>query len=190
MLLELQKEPHLASARTIILFYLVALQWIIMKEQQTIRAIIAIDNRRGLANEQGIPWSLPSDRAYVRDKTYGSNLLMGYGTYIEFAQPLPGRKNLVVTDGQGPLRDGFEAVTDLEKFMKNPPDNLWVFGGAGLFERVMDHLDELYITQLQGDFGCTKFFPEYKEEFELTRESPPQLENGIRFTYQIWKRKH
>lgn len=169
-------------------FYLVALVRRYMK-QQTIRAIIAIDEKRGLANEQGIPWNLPSDRAYVRDKTYGSNLLMGYGTYMEFTTPLPGRKNLVVTDGQEPLRDGFEAVTDLEGFMKNPPDNLWVFGGSGVFSRVMEHIDELYITQLEGDFGCTKFFPEYKDSFELASKSPPQLESGINFTYQIWKRK-
>lgn len=169
-------------------FYLIALVRGYMK-QRTIRAIIAIDEKRGLANEQGIPWNLPSDRAYVRDKTYGSNLLMGYGTYVEFARPLPGRKNLVVTDGREPLREGFEAVTDLKDFMDDPPENLWVFGGAGVFKQAMDYLDEIYITQLEGDFNCTKFFPEYKDEFELVRESPPQLENGIHFTYQIWKRK-
>lgn len=154
-----------------------------------IRAIAAIDNTRGLANEQGIPWNLPSDRAYVREKTFGTNLLMGYGTYIEFTKPFPRRKNLVVTDGQEPLRDGFEAVTDLIGFMKNPPENLWVFGGAGVFGQVMEYLDELYITQLEGDFGCTKFFPEFKDAFKLVRESPLQLENGIHFAYQIWQRK-
>lgn len=169
-------------------FYLIALMKGYMK-QQTIRAIIAIDDKRGLANEQGIPWNLPSDRAYVRDKTYGSNLLMGYGTYIEFARPLPGRKNLVVTDGQEPLRKGFEAIMDLKSFMDSPPENLWIFGGAGIFAQTINYIDELYITQLQGDFGCTKFFPEYRDTFELVRESPPQLENGIHFTYQIWKRK-
>ena len=52
-----------------------------------IRAIAAIDNKNGLASETGIPWDLPTDRAFARKMTEGSNLLMGYGTYIEFSKP-------------------------------------------------------------------------------------------------------
>ncbi len=154
-----------------------------------IRAIVAIDEKRGLADEQGIPWNLPSDRAYTRQKTRGSALLMGYGTYIEFTKPLPERRNLVVTDGMEPLREGFEAVTDLTAFMENSPEDLWLFGGAELFAQTIKYANELYITQLEGDFGCTKFFPEYKDEFELVRQSPPQLENGISYRYEVWRRK-
>lgn len=154
-----------------------------------IRAIAAIDEKFGLANEQGIPWNLPSDRAYTRQKTKGGALLMGHGTYIEFDKPLPDRRNIVVTDGMEPLREGFEAVTNLTAFMENPPDNLWLFGGAGLFTQTIQYADELYVTQLDGDFDCTRFFPQYKDDFELVRQSPPQLENGISFRYQVWKRK-
>lgn len=154
-----------------------------------IRAIAAIDEKRGLANEQGIPWNLPSDRAYVRQKTQGGDLLMGYGTYLELPRPLPSRKNLVVTDGGEPLREGFRAITDLRAFMKNPPENTWIFGGAGVFAQTIDDIDELYITQLYGNFDCTKFLPEFKDDFVLVRESPIQLENNIHFRYQIWRRK-
>ena len=154
-----------------------------------IRAILAIDEKRGLANEQGIPWNLPSDRAYVREKTWCGSLLMGYGTYAEFTKPLPGRRNLVVTNDPNKINPGFEAVTDLQKFMSMPPENLWVFGGANLFAQTIDAIDELYITQLKGDFGCTKFFPPYEQKFKLVTRSEPHHENGISFHYEIWRRK-
>jgi len=154
-----------------------------------IRVIAALDDKRGLADEQGIPWDLPSDRAYTREKTMGGSLLMGYRTYLEFTAPLPGRRCLVLTDGTEPLRDGFEAVTDLEAFMKNPPQKLWLFGGAGAFAQTLQYADELYLTRVEGDFGCTKFFPEFTDKFELAQKSPPQLENGITYWYEIWKRK-
>lgn len=154
-----------------------------------IRAIAAIDDKRGLADDQGIPWDLPSDRRYVREKTRGANMLMGYNTYLEFTKPLPERHWYVVTDGQEPLRDGFEPVTDLDRFMASPPENLWLFGGAGVFAQTIDYADELYLTRVRGDFGCTKFFPEFEDKFVLAEQSPPTEENGITFHYEIWKRK-
>ncbi len=154
-----------------------------------IRAIAAIDKKRGLANEHGIPWKLPGDIAYVREKTQGGAVIMGYGTYTELTKPLVGRRSFVFYDGMEPLREGFEAVTDLVEFMKNPPDNPWLFGGAGLFAQTIQYANELYLTQLKEDFECTKFFPEYRDDFELSWESDLQRENEVRYTFQIWKRK-
>lgn len=110
-----------------------------------IRAIAAIDDKRGLAADEGIPWDLPSDRAHERGVTKGGHMLMGYNTYLEFTEAPPDRKWLVVTDGKESLRDGFTTVTNLEECMRNPPDDLWLFGGAGLFAQTIKYADELHI---------------------------------------------
>jgi dihydrofolate reductase len=34
-----------------------------------IRLIAAIDSQRGIATDSGIPWKLPGDSAYFREKT-------------------------------------------------------------------------------------------------------------------------
>lgn len=154
-----------------------------------IRAIAAIDNRYGLANEEGIPWDLPSDRAYTREKTMGGSILMGYGTYLEFQKPPAGRTWYVLHGPSHHVSEGFNSVTDLNAFMANPPKNLWIFGGAGVFEQTLDQIDELYLTRIKGDFGCTKFFPRFKDRFELVSQSEPISENGVTFIYEIWKRK-
>lgn len=154
-----------------------------------IRAIAAIDDKRGLADDDGIPWSLPSDRAHEREETRGGNLLMGYNTYLEFTSAPDNRHWFVLTDGAEPLREGFEPVTDLKNFMENPPRDLWLFGGAGVFAQTIDYADELWLTRVDGDFHCTKFFPEFENQFELVQQGRPQSENGVTFQYEIWKRR-
>lgn len=154
-----------------------------------IRAIAAIDNKRGIADDHGIPWQgkLPTDVKYFRDKTLsGGAVLMGYGTYTEFEKPLGGRQNFVATHKPGALREGFTAVHDAREFLEATKD-VWVIGGAALFAETLDMNDELYLTKLRGDFGCTKFFPEYDELFELASESEPITENGITFTFCVYR---
>lgn len=161
-----------------------------LQSKQKIRVMAAIDSDRGLADEKGIPWDLPSDRAYLRDKTMGGVLLMGYNTYQEFGIPMPGRRNIVLVRKGTQVRDGFEPVYNVAEFMAHPPDALWLFGGAGAFKRTMNYADELYLTRVSGSYGCTKFLPEFESDFELVEQSSPQQENGINFRYEIWQRKH
>ncbi len=153
-----------------------------------IRFIAAIDSKQGIANEHGIPWQgkLPTDVNYFRSKTIHSSVMMGYGWYVEQKLPLPERRNLVASSKNEKLRPGFELVNDAREFLKNTQDDVWVGGGAALFASTIDLADELYLTQLNKDFHCTKFFPEFKDNFTMISESPPKTENGITFTFQIW----
>jgi len=157
-----------------------------------VRAIVAIDTKRGLADDHGIPWQgkLPTDVHYYHDKIQTATILMGYGLYKELSKPYPGGINYVaIADKKEALSTGFEAVLDARKFLDNAKGDVWNVGGAGLFASTFDQIDELYITQLDQDFHCTKFFPEYKNDFEMLSETTPQTENGITFTFQVWKRK-
>ena len=133
-----------------------------------IRFIAALDNKRGLANEHGIPWQgkTPTDVAHFREKTLNGNVMMGYGWYVEQKQPLPDRRNLVATpELKEPLRPGFEHVPDATAFLKNAKEDVWVGGGAALFASTIDLAHELHLTLLEADFNCTKFFPEYEQAF-------------------------
>lgn len=156
-----------------------------------IRFIAAIDSKRGLANERGIPWQgkLPTDVAYFRSQTIHGNIMMGYGWYSEQQLPLPERRNLVATSKSELLRDGFEKVADAREFLKNTTEDIWVGGGAALFVSTLDLADELYLTRIDHDFDCTKFFPAFENNFALQSRSKPQTENGLTFCFEIWQRK-
>ena len=83
-----------------------------------IRLIAAIDSRRGIATDSGIPWKLPGDSAYFREKTSSGLVVMGRATYDEFAAPLHDRENFVFTRATTPLRQGFGVVTSLHQLRR------------------------------------------------------------------------
>lgn len=156
-----------------------------------IRFIAAVDEKLGLADEHGIPWQgkLPTDVAYFRSKTLHGNVMMGAGWYKEQEKPLPDRRNFVATSSIEPLRPGFERVSDAREFLKSFTEDIWVGGGAALFTSTLDLANELYLTRIDADFHCTKFFPAFEDKFELAKRSEDHEENGITFRFEVWKPK-
>ncbi len=153
-----------------------------------IRCIVAVDGKNGMANSHGIPWDLPTDRKYFREQTKNGIVIMGYGTYAEFVEPLSDRRNMVVAREGTELRPGFELITNIFEFLRNCEEDVWIIGGAKLFESTIYLADELLITQIEGDYSCTKFFPDYSSVFRRVDTDPSQSENGITYTFTRWKR--
>jgi dihydrofolate reductase len=156
-----------------------------------IRFIAAIDSKLGMADDQGIPWQgkVPSDVTYFRAKTVGGTVLMGYGTYREFTSPLPERTNVVASIKNVSLSPGFELTNDARRFLLSAGGDIWVIGGPGLFAQTLDLAEELYLTVIEGDFGCTKFFPEFTDRFDMVSSTDPLTENGISLHFEIWQAK-
>jgi dihydrofolate reductase len=155
-----------------------------------IRHIAAIDDRRGIATDLGIPWKLPGDTAYFHDKTANGLILMGRATYEEFAAPLHDRENFVLTADPGPLRTGFRGVAGLDQLRAAfPHDDVWVIGGAAVYAETIGEAEELLLTQVRGDFHCTKFFPPYRAEFQLEIGSDDRHEGGVTYRFETWRRR-
>jgi dihydrofolate reductase len=154
-----------------------------------IRLIAAIDSRRGIATDSGIPWKLPGDTAYFHDKTATGVILMGWATYNEFAAPLHDRDNFVLTARSGSLREGFRSIGSLDQLAADHPDeDIWVIGGATVYAETIGEAEELLLTQVVGDFDCTKFFPPYQADFELAAQGQDRQEGGITYRFETWQR--
>ncbi len=154
-----------------------------------IRLIAAIDAKRGLATDAGIPWNLPGDVAHFRERTTSGAILMGRSTYDEFASPLHGGDNYVLTRTAAQLRPGFRPVAGLGAFRaEHGDDDVWIIGGAATFSQAIVDAAELHLTQVQGDFRCTKFFPPYDRDFTLADKSGDHIENAIEYRFETWKR--
>lgn len=155
-----------------------------------IRAIAAVDDRLGIATDAGIPWNIPADVAHFRELTMGSNVLMGYATYAEFAGPMPGRTNYVATGQTENIRDGFRPVSDLGSFLPEFTWDLWIIGGATLYATTLDVVEEIALTRVAGDFGCTKYFPAFDTVFRLIAEDMPPVVEGVpAIRFQTWLRR-
>jgi dihydrofolate reductase len=156
-----------------------------------IRAIAAIDDKLGVSTDSGIPWHVQADIDYFRATTSWAGVLMGSATYREFKGPMPDRVNYVVTRSPTPLRHGFTPMGDVDAFLDaGVAGDLWVIGGATLFATTLHRMEELYLTRVEGDFHCTKFFPPFEDAFDLSTDRAVPAEEGtpaVRF--QTWRRR-
>jgi dihydrofolate reductase len=159
-----------------------------------IRLIAAMDSQLGIADEHGIPWQgkIPLDTRRFHERTATGIIVMGFATYKEYDKPLHGRENFVVArPDTGELRAGFVAISDSDEFFdRHDTEVIWVIGGAALFSASLARADELVLTQLDADFHCTKFFPQFADAFEVESDDGPHVENGITFRFENWRRSH
>ena len=158
------------------------------------RLIVALDRSLGMAKNGGMPWNIPEDEAFFSEqtKTYGANVLSGGATFREAykSKPLKERQNYIATHSADPIESA-TVVNDLNNFLREFKQDLWVAGGAAIFQEVMaaGQADELYITHIDADFGCDRFFPEFQAGFKLVSESEPGEQNGFRFKYCVYTKK-
>lgn len=154
-----------------------------------IRLIVAVDQQLGMAKNGKQPWHLPTDEKYFLEQTqkYGSVVLMGRPTFEGIGHPLKERRNIVMSRSLKQA-DGVEIATDLQEALEIAPD-IWIIGGASIFAQTLQFADELYVTRIEADFECDQFFPEFEQDFDLTHKSVPCHENGLTFTFCIYRRK-
>lgn len=154
-----------------------------------IRLIAAVDRRNGLAKGGLQPWSIPKDERRFADltKAHGGNLLMGHKTFQVIGRPLLERRNFVA-GRQFDGAEGVEAVSDLQNFLDRFHEDLWVIGGASIYEQTIAQANEIYLTHIMADFGCDQLFPDLPPSFKLTEESPLLEENGFIFSYALYQR--
>lgn len=123
---------------------------------------------------------------YFKEQTMSSTIVMGRGTYETFLKPLPGRRNIVVSKNLNSVTNGFELIDDLPSFLSEAAVDIWIIGGAKLYTSALQYCEELYITHINGSYGCDRFFPSYADNFELFKTSRPQVDNGYEFRYAVY----
>ena len=157
-----------------------------------IRLIVAMDRKRGIAKQGFQPWNIPEDENYfaTMTKQFGANLLVGNITLKVMGGPLPERTNYVLTTDKNPIA-GATVTNNIEKFLNGfQGKDLWVIGGANVYSQCfeLDVIDQIYVTQIEADFGCNQFFPVTNERFQLSSQSELQEQNGFIFRYEIYNK--
>jgi len=163
--------------------------------QGMFRLIAAVDRKLGIAKQGFMPWNIPEDEQYFTDqtKTHGGNVLTGKTTFqlAYLGKPLEGRQNYILTHDKAPIENA-NVVNNLKDFYNHfEHTDVWVSGGANVFAQIMQDgkADELWLTQIEADFGCNQFFPDFSHDhYDLVQESDLREQNGFIFRYVIYKR--
>ena len=157
-----------------------------------LRAIWA-EAHDGVIGEGGsMPWHVPEDLAYFSAKTSGSAVIMGRRTWESFPakfRPLPGRRNIVITRDAAYEALGGETCGSLEEAIALADGDAWIIGGGQVYRQAMDHLDELYVTEIDLELAGDTSAPEIGSEWRL-RETGEWLTSrtGTRYRFVLYTR--
>jgi dihydrofolate reductase len=128
------------------------------------KAVVAMTPDRVIGRAGQIPWRFPEDLKWFKGVTYGQTVLMGRKTFESIGRPLPGRTNLVVSRTAGFA--GVEMIRSLDDLdPRQYPREVFVIGGAEIYERLVPLCDELFITHIHQEFDGDTFFPSFEDRF-------------------------
>jgi dihydrofolate reductase len=154
--------------------------------------IVAIANNGVIGINNSLPWHLPEDLKRFKALTTGHHIIMGRKTYESLGRLLPGRITVIVTRNKNYKLEGALIAHSLEsavEMCKND-DEVFVIGGAELYQDSLKIADRLYITEVDLTVNGDAFFPEF--DLDLWRETSREVNTsaqGLSFGYITYTRK-
>ena len=124
-----------------------------------------------------IPWRLPEDLAYFKEKTWGHPVIIGRKTWETLDGPLEGREMTVLSRKPGYLAPGCTVAHGVEEALspyRETPLEVFVAGGQEVYEATLALADRIYLTLVAGEFEGDAFFPSFDANgFFVVEERTP-----------------
>lgn len=167
------------------------------KNNPKISLIVAIaKGSRTIGKEGGgIPWHISEDFKYFKEKTTGHPVIMGRKTWEEFSgKPLPNRISVVVTNNpEYKVPDGHFVCGSIEAAIEKASEldstEIFVIGGASIYEATMKYADRIYVTIVDVDIDGPAKFPDYVSAgFTKIISSRKSSEGDYKYEFQIVER--
>lgn len=157
-----------------------------------ISAIAALDSTRAIGKDNQLLFKIPEDFARMKRLTSGHPIIMGRKTFESIGRPLPNRTNIVITRDEKYQAEGIFVVHSLEESLelaKGKPgsDEVFIFGGAQIFQEALPVINRLYLTLVEGDYYGDTFFPDYSA-FTKVIEKEERQADGYFYTFLTLER--
>ncbi len=161
-------------------------------------SLIAAATENGvIGKDGGMPWRLPNDMRYFKQKTLHHHVIMGRKTYNEVAvtKPLPNRTNIVVTRSKNAVFEGCLTAYSVEEALQialnNGDNEAFVIGGQQIYQLALPYAHLIYLTKIHTTLEGDAFFPPIKvEEWQKISSDPhlPDEKHLYAYTFTLWER--
>jgi dihydrofolate reductase len=163
-----------------------------------ISLIVAMASNRIIGNQGQMPWHLSADLKKFKKITTGFPVVMGRKTYQSIGRPLPNRTNIIISRDFDYAPDGCLVFNDLNNALTHAcqlANEVFIIGGATLYETLLPVADTLYITQIHQEFAGDTWFPAFdgNDWLEVAREDihdDPDVAFDYSFLQLIRRQSH
>lgn len=163
----------------------------------TIISHIVAAGKNGVIGSQGdLPWDIPEDMKFFREKTKNHAIIMGRKTFESVGRPLPNRLNVVVTRQKDYKAEGVHVCSTLDEAIelcKSQADKygeeIFICGGGEIYKQSMDRVDIIYLTRIHKEFDGDAKYPDVNPLFFEEIERRDRLEEPVPFSFLTYTRK-
>lgn len=149
--------------------------------------IIVARSRNGIIGKDGkLPWYLPEDLKFFKEKTMGFPVIMGRKTWESIGKPLKGRENIVLITNPSYQVNGAIKVSSLEEALTLFTGDIFIIGGATLYKQALPLANKVWITEIDKDFEGDATFEALNKEWKLIWEEKHQ--SSLPFKFQCFER--
>jgi dihydrofolate reductase len=162
-----------------------------------ISLISAMDLAHNIGLQGDMPWgrSMKKDLERFKELTDGKSIIMGRKTFKSLPGILPNRYHIVLAHKKMKIKSPAVVVANdfdkLLEIMKETEEEVFVIGGAQIYEQFLPHADRIYLTKIHELFDGDTKFPELNaEDWDIT-EGPVIQQEGDKYPsqYMVYDKK-
>ena len=158
--------------------------------------IVAVDQNWGIGLQDQLQFCIKADLRHFRSLTVQRTVILGRKTLQTFpgGVPLKDRTHLILsrqTDLHIAGAEVFSNVSDLLERCKSVlPDDLFVIGGASVYQLLLPYCSRAYVTLVLSEKPADRYFPnlDLDPSWKLVEEGPIQHEDETRFRFLIYEK--
>lgn len=159
---------------------------------QIIAAIYAVSENGVIGKNNQLPWHLPEDFQFFKQKTQGHTIIMGRKSYESLGKALPKRRNIVITRNKAFQTPDCEVVHSLEEALEMSKNDeiVFIIGGAGVYTESIDkgYVNVIYETLVHADVeGDVIFELSNRDKWEVEEAESFQADERHEFAFTIRK---
>lgn len=156
--------------------------------------IAAVDVNFVIGLHNQLPWHLPKDLIFFRQKTFQKDVLMGWQTYLSLKKyyglkPFP-FKNIYVASHSKRKFFNIIVINNLICFLKQMQDSqqdLFIIGGSQIYHQSLPYVSIMYLSHVLGRYQGDSFFPRFEYKQYIIKEKKV-IDKLIFVTYQKLKK--
>ncbi|MEN9757665.1 MAG: hypothetical protein RL755_1852 [Pseudomonadota bacterium] len=153
-----------------------------------ISLIVAMSENRVIGRDNKMPWHLSADLKRFKSITMNSPILMGRKTFESIGKPLIGRTNMILSHNLHFQPEGCLVFSDFTLALAQAHHyghELFIIGGATLYEMALPFAERLYLTQIEAEFDGDTFFPEIDKSWKEVACEHILDDEKVDFTYRF-----
>lgn len=157
-----------------------------------ISLILAASANNIIGNNNELPWHLPADFSYFKQKTLHKNIVMGRNTWQSIGRLLPQRNNIIlsrnrnlIVPAEACVVHSIEECLLLAKKLL-PNEELMIIGGKEIYNLFLPLATKIYLTKVLANVDGNIYGPKITwHEWQLIHEEKNFVDDKHCYNYNF-----